>query len=287
MNTFLLTLFGSIVLLAVLIWMVKAIGGGLWGATRLAIIAIVAIPLFIIITALTNELLPHQWALANNVSLNGAVSLGTSAEITNIFDGGGTIELWVSPNGVGGGGNGRAIGKAQWSLACQDELSNACRIRFQQNFDGGADGSWRTNDRVLAFGAANHVAIVYDNSSAANNPIFYVNEVPVAFTETITPIGTRRPDGANDLVMLNRGTPGLAWDGWIDDVRLWDDVRTASELSVNKFLTLTGSESGLVGYWPMSEGTGTTTADATANGNDGTISGVEWIRVQHDLRPPE
>jgi hypothetical protein len=287
MNTFLLTLFGSIVLLAVLIWMVKAIGGGLWGATRLAIIAIVAIPLFIIITALTNELRPHQWALANNGTGDSSVNFGTPVTLANAFDGGGTLEFWVNINSDGEASQARGIGKAQWFWQTDFDTNGKCSILWRYNFDGGADGSWRTNALVLTNGQTHHVAIVYNNSATTNDPIIYVDGVSVAFTEVTTPIGTRRSDTLNLLIMFNALALNRDFDGWLDEVRLWDDVRTASELSANKFITLTGSESGLVGYWPMSEGTGTTTADATANGNDGTISGVEWIRVQHDLRPPE
>ncbi|MHC4494231.1 MAG: hypothetical protein ACYSYM_00240 [Planctomycetota bacterium] len=33
---------------------------------------------------------------------------------------------------------------------------------------------------------------------------------------------------------------------------------------------------GLVGYWPLDEGGGTTTADASGNGNDGTLNAPKW-----------
>ena len=40
-------------------------------------------------------------------------------------------------------------------------------------------------------------------------------------------------------------------DGIIDEVRIWDDVRTASEIDDNKALELVGSEAGLVAYYPF------------------------------------
>jgi hypothetical protein len=43
------------------------------------------------------------------------------------------------------------------------------------------------------------------------------------------------------------------------------------------YTELNGNESGLVGYWKFNEGTGTTTADQTTNGNTGTISGAAWV----------
>ena len=35
-------------------------------------------------------------------------------------------------------------------------------------------------------------------------------------------------------------------------------------------------KTGLVGYWNMDEGSGTTLADLSGNGNDGTINGATW-----------
>ncbi len=34
---------------------------------------------------------------------------------------------------------------------------------------------------------------------------------------------------------------------------------------------------GLVGYWPMDEGSGTITHDTSGNGNNGTINGATWV----------
>jgi hypothetical protein len=36
-------------------------------------------------------------------------------------------------------------------------------------------------------------------------------------------------------------------------------------------------ETGLIAYWAFDEGTGTVAADATGNGNDGTVTGGQWV----------
>jgi hypothetical protein len=41
-------------------------------------------------------------------------------------------------------------------------------------------------------------------------------------------------------------------------------------------IRLTGSESGLIGYWKLDEGTGTTITDLTGNNKTGNISGTIW-----------
>ncbi|MBA3706832.1 MAG: SprB repeat-containing protein, partial [Bacteroidetes bacterium] len=64
-----------------------------------------------------------------------------------------------------------------------------------------------------------------------------------------------------------------------DNVRIWSVVRTASEISSNKDICLTGSETGLDILYNMEEGSGTVLNDlATGNGaQNGTIVGtVSW-----------
>lgn len=69
-----------------------------------------------------------------------------------------------------------------------------------------------------------------------------------------------------------------AYLGKIDDVRMWNTVRTQQEIKDNMLDELKGDEPGLVGYWKLDEGTGLKTYDATPNNKSGTLSGAPtWI----------
>lgn len=79
------------------------------------------------------------------------------------------------------------------------------------------------------------------------------------------------------------GTPSLAasterlFDGKIDQLEVWNVALDATAIDQNKVCSPDGTETGLVGFWNFEEGTGTTTADQTANGNDGTfVGGTAW-----------
>ncbi|MDH4135670.1 MAG: LamG domain-containing protein, partial [Anaerolineae bacterium] len=65
--------------------------------------------------------------------------------------------------------------------------------------------------------------------------------------------------------------------GCIDEVRLWDTVRTPEQLRDNMYRALFGGEEGLVGYWPLDEGEKTTVYDQTGNGQHGTVKEEQWI----------
>ena len=57
---------------------------------------------------------------------------------------------------------------------------------------------------------------------------------------------------------------GGNWDGLIDEVRVWNDVRTATEISDNYQKELVGDEAGLVAYWKLNN----SLLDETSNDND-------------------
>jgi hypothetical protein len=47
----------------------------------------------------------------------------------------------------------------------------------------------------------------------------------------------------------------------IDEIRVWDRTRTQNEILETMFALLSGTEEGLLGYWPMDEGAGQMTGD--------------------------
>src|SRR5262249_8111880 len=59
-------------------------------------------------------------------------------------------------------------------------------------------------------------------------------------------------------------------------VRLWNMAKSPDQIAAAKDACLTGTETGLAGYWKMEEGAGLTTADATANGNMGSLVNATW-----------
>ncbi|MCD4736756.1 MAG: LamG domain-containing protein, partial [Bacteroidales bacterium] len=75
-----------------------------------------------------------------------------------------------------------------------------------------------------------------------------------------------------------RGVSGF-YNGKIDDFCIWNVERTISEIRENIHLPFTGSETGIVAYWQMNDGSGLTTTDIV-NAHNGTLNnmtGDDWI----------
>jgi hypothetical protein len=63
--------------------------------------------------------------------------------------------------------------------------------------------------------------------------------------------------------------------GQIEDVRIWNDIRTNSEIRSNMYNELNGNEAGLLAYYKFNETSGTTANDVTANNFDGTCNNMD------------
>lgn len=60
------------------------------------------------------------------------------------------------------------------------------------------------------------------------------------------------------------GAPSEYIDGKLDDIRVWNTVRTGAQISGNRSIELLGNEPGLVAYWKLNN----SYLDETANNND-------------------
>src|SRR3990167_9502988 len=108
-----------------------------------------------------------------------------------------------------------------------------------------------------------HIAITFDDT--ANECKVYIDGSLVA-TQTYNLAPTD-----NAVAFVIGGQPentGQEFDGIVDDVRLWNDVRTATEISDNKNTELVGNEAGLVAYWKLNNNGN----DETANANNLTVN---------------
>lgn len=78
--------------------------------------------------------------------------------------------------------------------------------------------------------------------------------------------------------MDSKGTAAGFFNGVLDEVRIWNFARSASQISAGMGIEIP-SATGLVGRWGMNEGSGTTIADSSGNGVTGRFSATAplWV----------
>lgn len=102
-----------------------------------------------------------------------------------------------------------------------------------------------------------HVAATCDQSGIAS---FYVNG---ALLNSISGCGTQIADSPIDLWVGGAPTTGYFFDGKIDDLRIYNTARTATEISSDYSRELIGTEPNLKGYWTFNN----TLIDQAKNNN--------------------
>ncbi|PSL57357.1 concanavalin A-like lectin/glucanase superfamily protein [Saccharothrix carnea] len=115
-----------------------------------------------------------------------------------------------------------------------------------------------------------HIAATFDGTTAK----LYVNGKPVGSGALPFAPAT----GVNTLVgKHSSGGADENFEGDIDDLRIWDRVRSATELGEDMKHRLIGNEPGLVAYYRFDEGAGTTAHDQTDRALHGTLGGeAQW-----------
>jgi RHS repeat-associated protein len=218
---------------------------------------------------------PSYSQAINNYALRfkpSVVSYPSSASLN--FGGDMTIEFWIKTTSFGGSSawwyssdwilnkDLTNQGRPDWSV-----VINLGRIVFINGNPGGGDQTLYSNSSIND-GVWHHIAISrYATTSGLT--VIYVD-------------GIENASGIFSTASLSNGQPLYigSFSGDMDDLRLWNIPRSQSEIQSDMFALANGDETGLVGYWPFNEGSGSVVEDITQNYVSGQIRGdgdPEWI----------
>jgi hypothetical protein len=186
-----------------------------------------------------------------------------------------TIEAWIHPAGPG---NGPAIGA---NPPCGGIIVNKeGEYEIARFADGliwyaiatGASAvwSWEPTTLYAPIGEWSHVALTY----AGGAPTIHVanpTHGDSTFVAGNPPIGGGGSIGdassAFDEFRIGGRQQGpQTFHGVIRDVRIWNIVRGKSDIDAAAYAGLVGNESGLLGWWPLNDGSGSIAANAAAGG---------------------
>jgi len=178
-----------------------------------------------------------------------------------------TLELWFKPQNVGAVPF--LISKANEEMEIHLVNSNRS-IRFISTTNVYIDSPVN----AFEFDAWNHIAVSYKPSEMIAK--MWINGIEVTVTNNGgNPLSHAFKHTTSPLLLGQRSGYSLPFSGEIDEVRIWNDVRTTEEVRENMFSPITSDFNNLVAYYQFNEGTGTTTVDA-ALGLNGTLSGFEF-----------
>lgn len=116
-----------------------------------------------------------------------------------------------------------------------------------------------------------HVALVYNNEG--NVSAYYNYEQLISAAE----VGEYNGEGAYVFGASVDGSGHFA--GKMHGARIWDKVLTPARLQTNSLTMLSGAESNLIAYYPMSEANGSVLADK-AHGANLEMRGGEWANPE-------
>lgn len=136
-------------------------------------------------------------------------------------------------------------------------------------FNVAIGGNWvtATTGAIMQTGQWYHLAGVFTGDSLK----LYVNGILQA---KVPATGTISYSTGKLYIAECPGWTGRTFDGKIDEVRLWNVARSADDLRASIATELSGSESGLAGYWKFNESSGSTTADASGHNLTGTLTNM-------------
>ena len=146
-------------------------------------------------------------------------------------------------------------------------ISSTDKLEITWSADGTANNfaAWVADAALSGAGVWIHVAVTVDVST--ETAVIYVNGSSVAVTKT-SDVGAATSIHDNDAIFSIGNTPETTtaafFDGLLDEIRLWSDIRTGTEITNNYQAELIGNEAGLVGYWKLNNDYN----DETANNND-------------------
>ncbi|MDD4442440.1 MAG: autotransporter-associated beta strand repeat-containing protein [Kiritimatiellae bacterium] len=185
---------------------------------------------------------------------NGTQYVSTPAKVSTASF---TFEAWVRVTSYAaqnwvftqyiGGNAGRMVGFI--------ENTNACFF---------LGGKYIRNTAAVPLNTWTHFAVIRSGSTGS----IYVNGVLYA-TDTI-PTAALPSTG---ITIGGHPSTGWSFHGQIADVRAWGVARSQAQIAASMNTRLSGMESGLVGYWPVNDGTGISVNERVA-GAHGTLTGT-------------
>lgn len=184
-----------------------------------------------------------------------------------------TIEAWINAN---------SWKAQQWqgTILSKDEGNQSgyvlrCGNNGRLSFTIGTGSGWPevVSNPIMQLNTWHHVAAVLDNGTIK----IYIDGNLEASSSGHSILNS----SVNLHIGESAGFPGRVFDGRIDEVRIWDTVRSDLEIDLNDTSNFTGTTPHLLAYYKFDQVSGTTLPNLSSTSNlDGTLinfPGNPWV----------
>ncbi|MCD4817743.1 MAG: choice-of-anchor D domain-containing protein, partial [Candidatus Cloacimonetes bacterium] len=179
-----------------------------------------------------------------------------------------TVELWTKPRSML---NCPVLNKGNvYWLHWDNNYEDIAGKGYQLQLPGTNSGEWEFH-KDIEYDNWYHIAWTLETDGILTS---YVNGELTRqgmITGTVT-------TNTNNLIFAEPENT-QRYNGNVDEIRIWDVVRSTEQIRENMHLPLAGTETGLVSWWQFNDGSETKTKDAIL-GNNGTLFNMtndDWI----------
>lgn len=165
-------------------------------------------------------------------SSGDAISFGYVPHVTNIQER--TISAWIYKDGTPVSTSDHIVAISDDNKGVIVSVTTDDQIQYYSKRSSN-QGIWKTPISSVASGQRVHVVITINQVDETSDPIIYINSSLQTLTETTTPSGIFKDEIGVPLIVGNWKTASedytRAWDGKIEDFRIYDRVLTADEVT--------------------------------------------------------
>ncbi|MBI2465307.1 DUF2341 domain-containing protein [Candidatus Shapirobacteria bacterium] len=222
------------------------------------------------ITAGNGQYLPGKFGGGYN--FDGATSQINAASDTVLDNlpttAGISLSTWINPKNEGENNAGFIVAKNVGTAANSGwilQLTPTNAINF--TVDGSTDLVRTTANNIISPSSWNHIELTWDGIiTTASTVKIYVNGIEVGYSTT-TNGASRVSDTSSNLYIGNDSTQARTFNGIIDDLKIYNYVRTPSQIIEDMYAGYQLSSNNPVVYYKFDEGYGTTTRNSSSIGS--------------------
>jgi hypothetical protein len=206
--------------------------------------------------------------LSNSLHFDGNQYLGGMIPSADVLQNGFTVETWIKPDDMDGGymHGVVSLNSGMMQLGVKNMKPYATLLAAPMTIEPHVPLMMLEPDSLLNQDEWCHLSLSYNTSTGETN--MYLNGEFIA-QSIVNPMDQWVPDVPEvDLIVGRVYDSSSYFKGNIDELRLWQRVKSDEEIFQDYKRVLTGSEEGIYGYYRFDEGFGHSAYDVSKSGGE-------------------